>query len=100
MCRSSTATRRHSPPPSWREEVEKYLDDRGQRILRALDVAATRHEASPAQVALAWLLTRPGVTAPVASATTLQQLDELARATRLELEEASVRQLTEASERE
>ncbi|HST90480.1 MAG TPA: aldo/keto reductase, partial [Ktedonobacterales bacterium] len=56
--------------------VAKYLDERGFRILAALDEVAARHRAAPAQVALAWLIARPGVTAPIASATTLEQLAE------------------------
>ena len=80
------------------EDVEKYLDARGQRILRALDQVAERHAATPAQIALAWLLTRPGITAPIASATNLGQLEQLAGAARLSLDENSIRQLTEASD--
>lgn len=79
------------------EDVEKYLDARGQRILTALDQIAQRHSAKPAQVALAWLLTRPGITAPIASATTLAQLDQLVDAAQLRLDAASLRQLEKAS---
>jgi aryl-alcohol dehydrogenase-like predicted oxidoreductase len=66
--------------------VKKYLDDRGRRILGALDQVAARYGATPARVALAWLMARPGVTAPIASATSLNQLNELVAATRLELD--------------
>jgi len=81
------------------EDVQKYLDARGLRILRALDEVAERHAAKPAQVALAWLLTRPGITAPIASATSLQQLEQLVGAAQPKLDEMSLRQLTDASER-
>ena len=65
--------------------VSKYLDDKGLRILAALDQAAEEHKAKPAEVALAWLMAKPGVTAPIASATSAEQLDSLVRATRLAL---------------
>ena len=65
--------------------VKAYLNERGFRILQALDETATRHGAKPAEVALAWLMARPGVTAPIASATSLDQLDSLIRAASLPL---------------
>ena len=80
------------------EDVERYLDSRGQHILRVLDQVAERHAATPAQIALTWLLTRPGTTAPIASATNLDQLAQLSGAARLSLDENSLRQLTEASD--
>jgi aryl-alcohol dehydrogenase-like predicted oxidoreductase len=73
----------------------KYLDERGFRILAALDEVAAQHRATPAQVALAWLMTR--VTAPIASATRLEQLEDLIAATHLELDAASIERLTTAS---
>lgn len=78
--------------------VEKYLNPRGMRILSALDQVAAARGATPAEVALAWLIAREGVTAPIASATTLEQVDSLARAARLRLSEDELRVLTEASE--
>ena len=66
--------------------VEKYLDDRGFGILAALDRVSGTMGATPAQVALAWLLGRPSVTAPIVSATSVEQLKELIGATRLKLE--------------
>ncbi len=77
--------------------VKKYLNDRGLRILRALDAVAERHNATPARVALAWLLARPSVTAPIASATSLRQLDELIAATQLLLDAAAIEELNQAS---
>lgn len=77
--------------------VKKHLDARGRRILQALDDVARRYDATPAQAALAWLMARPGVTAPIASATSVEQLDELVGATRLELDDAAMRQLDQAS---
>lgn len=76
---------------------KKYLNERGFRILAALDEVSARLGATPAQVSLAWLISRPSVTAPIASATSLGQLNELLEATRLELDEASLRLLDEAS---
>ncbi len=60
--------------PSRGGKVKGYFDARGLRILKALDEVAARHAATPAQVSLAWLIARPGVTAPIASATSLKQL--------------------------
>jgi aryl-alcohol dehydrogenase-like predicted oxidoreductase len=75
----------------------KYLNDRGRRILTALDRIADQHEASQAQVALAWSMARPGMTAPIASATTLDQLQELVAATALTLEPSDIEALDNAS---
>lgn len=77
--------------------VKAYLNDRGFRILRALDAIAARHGAKPAEVALAWLMARPGVTAPIASATSLEQVDSLIRATSLALDAEALAALEDAS---
>ena len=77
--------------------VEKYLNQRGFRILKALDAVAQAHGAKPAEVALAWLIAREGVTAPIASATNLDQVDSLARATRLKLSAEQIDLLSAAS---
>ena len=77
--------------------VKKYLNERGFTILDALDEVATRLHAKPVQVALAWLIARPTVTAPIASATSLKQLKELIGATRLQLDDASMDLLNQAS---
>ncbi|UCD48121.1 MAG: aldo/keto reductase [Deltaproteobacteria bacterium] len=79
------------------ELVKKYLDERGYRILGALDRVAEKHRSTPAAVALAWLIARPGITAPIASATTLDQLNALIGATRLTLASSSIEELTLAS---
>ncbi len=65
--------------------VKAYLNPRGFRILDALDAVAASHKAKPAEVALAWVMARPGVTAPIASATSIEQVDNLIRATELAL---------------
>lgn len=78
--------------------VKKYLNERGSRILDALDQVAKRVRAKPAQVALAWLMARPTVTAPIASATSPAQLKELIGATKLELDGASMNLLDRASD--
>jgi len=77
--------------------ARKYLNDRGFRILQALDTVAAQHGSTPARVALAWLLARPSVTAPIASATTLDQLSDLVEATSLVLDRASIALLDQAS---
>ena len=79
------------------QAAKKYLNDRGFRILQALDQMAEKHQATPAQVALAWLMARPSITAPIASATSVQQFNDLARATQLELDRASIELLNKAS---
>jgi aryl-alcohol dehydrogenase-like predicted oxidoreductase len=78
--------------------VKKYLNERGLRILDALDQVAKRLNATPAQVALAWLMARRTVTAPIASATSLAQLKELIGAIKLKLDEASMGLLNRASD--
>jgi aryl-alcohol dehydrogenase-like predicted oxidoreductase len=77
--------------------MKKYLNERGLRILAALDRVAARLQATPAAVALAWLMQRPGITAPIASATTLAQLEEILAATRLKLDAEAVTALDGAS---
>ncbi len=77
--------------------VEKHISERGLRILDALSSVAKAHGAKPAEVALAWLIAQKGVTAPIASATTLDQVDSLVRAARLELAAEEIRSLTDAS---
>ncbi len=77
--------------------IGKYLNPRGLRILQALDDVAASHGATPAQVALAWLMARPSITAPIASATSVAQLHELLAAARLSLAPAQIAQLDGAS---
>ena len=77
--------------------AKRYLDARGLRILAALDEVAAETGSSPAQVALAWLMAQPGVTAPIASATSVAQLDEILGAARLSLSPAQIGALTVAS---
>jgi aryl-alcohol dehydrogenase-like predicted oxidoreductase len=80
------------------QRLAKYLDERGLRVLAALDTVAGAQGAKPAEVALAWLIARDGVTAPIASATTLEQLDSLIRATQLALSRAEIQSLDAAGE--
>lgn len=77
--------------------AKKYLNDRGLRVLKALDTVAAQHQATPAQVSLAWLMARPSITAPIASATSVEQLHDLAMATRLELSKEDIELLDRAS---
>jgi aryl-alcohol dehydrogenase-like predicted oxidoreductase len=77
--------------------VKKYLNERGARILAALDQVAKAHRSTPTQVALAWLMAQPAVTAPIASATNLDQLHELLSAADLKLDTASLDKLNQAS---
>ncbi len=77
--------------------MQKYLEPRGLRILKALDEVAAQCRANAAQVALAWLIARPSVTAPIASATNLAQLADLVAATRLALPADAIARLDAAS---
>jgi aryl-alcohol dehydrogenase-like predicted oxidoreductase len=77
--------------------VKQYLNARGRRILQALDAVAARHRATPAQISLAWLMARPGVTAAIASATNMAQLEELMRAPEIKLNAEDTAALDRAS---
>ena len=80
------------------EGNKKYLNERGFTILEALDDVAKQYNSNPASIAIAWLLARPSVTAPIASATSLEQLDSLVKATKLKLDGSSVSLLNNASD--
>ena len=77
--------------------VKRFLNPRGLQVLAALDAVAAAHHATPAQVALAWLIARPGLTAPIVSATSVEQLHELFGATSLQLSDNEIAQLDLAS---
>ena len=77
--------------------VHKYLTERGRRILAALDIIAAGRKATVAQVALAWLLHRAAVSAPIVSATTVEQLRELLLAKQLRLDASDMEALDHAS---
>jgi aryl-alcohol dehydrogenase-like predicted oxidoreductase len=77
--------------------VKKYLNERGFGILKALDQVGEQYDSTPARVALAWLIARPSITAPIASATSLEQLTDLIEATKLQLDESSIELLNQAS---
>src|SRR5215468_3944178 len=77
--------------------MKKFLNPRGMKILDALDAIARQHGATPAQISLAWLMSRPGVTAPIASATNLDQLQEILRAASIKLDAEAVAALERAS---
>lgn len=77
--------------------IKQYLNERGFRILQALDEVAEQYQATPAQISLAWLMARPSVTAPISSATSVEQLQDLVKATQLELDQAALDKLTQAS---
>lgn len=78
-------------------DMDKYFDTRGLKILSALDEVASIHNTTPAAVALAWLIKRQSVTAPIVSATNLKQLDSIIAAPNLELRADDIGQLNSAS---
>jgi len=77
--------------------AKRYLNDRGLKILAALDDVAASIGSTPGKVAVAWLMSRPAITAPIASATNLEQLHDLIDATKLTLDEAAIETLGDAS---
>jgi aryl-alcohol dehydrogenase-like predicted oxidoreductase len=77
--------------------MKQYLNERGFRILDALDAVAARSDATPAQISLAWLIARPEVTAPIASATSMTQLEELLKAPEIKLTHDDIAALDAAS---
>ena len=76
--------------------LKDKFDELGVRVLAVLDAVARRNEAAPAQVALAWLLTQPGVTAPIVSATSTTQLAEVLKAADLTLSDQDLAELSQA----
>ncbi len=77
--------------------VSKYLNERGFRIIDALDAVAKKLKATAASVSLAWLLARPSVTAPIVSATNLNQLKDLISSVELVLDRETIELLNQAS---
>ncbi len=77
--------------------TKKYLNSRGHKILNALDDVAERYNATPAQISLAWLIARPSITAPIVSASSVDQWNDLAKAAELSLDAEAIRQLSDAS---
>ena len=74
---------------------KSYLDGKGMEILKKLDLVSSEYQATPAQVSLAWLMARPGIVAPIASATTLTQLEDIMNAAELELTSETMAFLSE-----
>jgi len=77
---------------------DRYMNEQGFRILAEVERVASRYHATPAQVALAWIIARPGVTAPIASATSVQQVRELLGAVELNLDGEAITALNKVSE--
>ena len=77
--------------------IKQYLNDRGFRILSALDKLAARLKSTPSRVALAWQMARPSITSPIASATSIEQLNDLIEAAKLDLDADSIKLLDQAS---
>ena len=78
--------------------MKNFLNPRGMKILDALDRVARRYDATAAQISLAWLIAQPGITAPIASATNLDQLTEMLGATEMKLDNEAMEILNRASE--
>ncbi|WP_337053209.1 aldo/keto reductase [Pseudoxanthomonas sp. USHLN014] len=86
-----------SKSPRGEAAVKKYLNERGRRILAALDEVAAQQRAKPAQIALAWLMARDSITAPIASASSVEQLHEILHAAQLTLTPEQIQALDQAS---
>lgn len=74
-----------------------YMNERGLKLLAEIDAVAAHHQATPAQIALAWLIAQPAVTAPIVSATSLTQLDEILAAANIVLDKEALARLDKAS---
>jgi len=77
--------------------VKKYLNDRGFKILQALDEVAKRYNTKPATISLAWLMAQPAIAAPIASATNTEQLNDLIASANLKLDKEAIDVLNKAS---
>jgi aryl-alcohol dehydrogenase-like predicted oxidoreductase len=77
--------------------IQKYLNEKGERILDALDKVSEAHNATPAQVAIAWLIAQPTIAAAIASATSTTQWEDLAKSVNIQLSESELSSLTESS---
>ena len=77
--------------------MKKYINPKGMGVLKALDDAAKKHNANPTQVTLAWLMQRKSITAPIVSATSLQQLKDLIASPNVKLDAADVAAIDKAS---
>jgi aryl-alcohol dehydrogenase-like predicted oxidoreductase len=80
-----------------RVNAGKYLNDAGFKVLAALDAVAAEVNSTQAAVALAWLAAQPGITAPIVSATTAEQMDDIVAAAELKLDDAAMATLNAAS---
>ena len=77
--------------------MAKYLNEAGFKVLKALDAVAARYNAKPCQIALAWLIARPSVAAPIVSATNLDQLADLVAVPNIKLDAAAIAEIDAAS---
>lgn len=77
--------------------VKKYLTPRGSLILKALDEAAAQYNSNPAAIALAWVIARPSITAPIVSATSVAQFNDIAQAATIKLSKETIEVLNVAS---
>lgn len=77
--------------------MDKYMSGKGPAVLAALDAVSARHSATPAQIALAWIMAKPAIAAPIASATSVAQLNELMGALRVKLADEDMAALDKAS---
>ncbi len=77
--------------------ISRYLDERGKRILKALEEVANHYSVGMATIAIAWLAARSSITAPIASATNPEQLKELMMSTKIDMDDTSIQKLNDAS---
>ncbi|MHC5729830.1 MAG: aldo/keto reductase, partial [Nostoc sp.] len=77
--------------------VKRYLNPRGLRILKAIDQVAKTYNSTPTQVSLAWLIANPSITAPIVSATKVEQLNDIIKAVNIKLDQDAIDLLNQAS---
>lgn len=78
--------------------IEKYLNDKGFNVLKALDQISEKHGTTQAAISLAWLMAQPTITAPIVSATSLKQMESIIKAPQLKLDEEDIEVLNEVSD--
>ena len=96
MCGETRSCRRFKPSARG-QRAKTYLNERGLRILATLDEVAAGLGATPGKVAIAWLMAQPGITAPIASGRTVEQVRDLVDAARLSLDANAMERLALAS---
>ena len=81
-----------------KRQLEKYFSEQGLNILKTMDELKDKYQAELSEIALAWTMAQPSITAPIASATSIQQLSSLVKAMTLKLDTADIQWLSQVSQ--